>query len=158
MSTHHVDWSWSVQMDFIGFFAGDLLGSGDSRHVYVFNPDPRFVLKVHHTINEAHFTNIAEWDIWSNVKTFKPISKWLAPCSQISANGHVLLMRRVEPLPDDFEMPKKVPNCLADFGRRNWGLYKGRPVMCDYGNHRFFSEAKKNFKMVKPRKGDSTTL
>ncbi len=99
---------------FVGAVAGDLfrlmcdefLGEGSAREVYVFGPDPKFVLKFE--TKYASHQNVFEHDIWQWEKD-TPFCQWFAPCHKLSGNGAILMQER------------------------NFGLLKGRIVAHDYG-------------------------
>jgi hypothetical protein len=89
-------------------------------------------------VGSGDFNNVAEWDIWSNLKDHPKLGKWLAPCIAISPCGSILLQRYAGPLPDN-KLPKKVPAFFTDIKSDNWGLINGRPVCRDYGHHRLYT-------------------
>jgi hypothetical protein len=116
---------------FVRMFAGDLLGVGLYRRVYVFKPDPRFVIKWEHDPTTGQFANVCEWRNWVDHEAARAISKWLAPCQIISETGHILLQRRVRFRSPEF-YPKKLPSFLSDFKYSNYGWVGQRFVCCDY--------------------------
>lgn len=131
MATHDDYFKATVERDFFHFMCGDLLGSGASRDVYVFAPDPRFVIKIE--TGAQSFSNIREWDLWHDAQHMGPeVSKWLAPCVAISACGTVLQQRRTRPAKT---FPDKIPVWMTDTKRQNFGLIGNRFVAHDYGNH-----------------------
>lgn len=134
----------TVQSEFNELYFGEELGRGAFRVVYENRMDPTTVFKVEIT-NAKSFSNAHEWTIWEEVQDHPELSKWFAPCIEISHSGSVLLQARTQPLT---RLPNKIPNVLADIKMQNWGRYKGRPVMHDYGNHAFFSRAVKGMRLV----------
>lgn len=135
----------SVSNEMIAFFLGKKLGSGQFRDVYELASDTTKVVKVD-SRGTASFSNVMEWEIWRDCPN--EWAKWLAPCYSISFSGNVLIQARIEPLR---AFPKRVPSFLTDIKRANWGLYKGRPVCCDYGYHRFFTGGFERAKLVKAK-------
>lgn len=112
-------------------FLGEHLGSGVSRHVYTYRPQPKkFVVKVEYA--DCDFQNVAEWELWCNAKA--SLKKWLAPCWDISPCGKALLQERAEPCPTHL-LPKRVPAVLGDLHKANFGIIEGRVVLMDYGRH-----------------------
>lgn len=131
MAVHDEYFQATVERDFFHFMCGDLLGSGAYRNVYVFAPDPRFVIKIE--TGAQSFSNIREWDLWHDAQHMgKEVSDWLAPCVAISACGTVLQQRRTRPAKT---FPDKIPAWMTDTKRQNFGLIGSRFVAHDYGNH-----------------------
>ncbi|SER26636.1 hypothetical protein SAMN05216548_11430 [Faunimonas pinastri] len=134
----------SVQLDLNNLFVGEKLGHGWHREVYAHALDPSLVIKLE-TKDSKQFCNIHEWAIWDEFKDDPELSKWFAPCVAISANGSVLVQKRTGPIA---KRPARIPSLLADTHINNWGTYKRRAVMHDYGNHNLFDVARKKWKMV----------
>lgn len=112
---------------------GKYLGSGAAREVYAYRPDPTLVIKLEtHRYSDAYsYQNVNEYTTWSRLPT--RYRKWLAPCVAISDDGRVLLQRRAERVRSN-QLPTRFPAWLGwDLKRRNWGLYRGKPVLVDYG-------------------------
>lgn len=61
-----------------------------------------------------------------------------------------MIQRRTTPLRED-QKPKLVPNFLADLKLENWGMYQGRPVVHDYGNHAIYALARGRHRMIRGR-------
>lgn len=126
--------SWSREL--LGLVCGDRLGEGMTREVFRFGvetydePEPR-VIKFE--MNEGHFQNVAEWQVWEAVKETK-FAKWFAPCHRISHCGRILVASYCEPLAA-IRLPAEVPAFFTDLKHGNWGWYKGNPVALDYGKH-----------------------
>lgn len=121
----------TVEQDLFRFMCGELLGHGASRDVYVFEPDPRYVLKIE--TGAQSFSNVREWDIWHDAQHMgDEVSKWLAPCKSISPSGVVLMQRRTKPATT---YPDKLPAWMTDTKRQNFGMIGRRFVAHDYGNH-----------------------
>lgn len=131
MAVHDEYFQATIERDFFHFMCGDLLGAGAYRNVYVFAPDPRFVIKIE--TGAQSFSNIREWDLWHDAQHMgKEVSDWLAPCVAISACGTVLRQRRTLPAKT---FPDKIPVWMTDTKRQNFGLIGSRFVAHDYGNH-----------------------
>ena len=81
---------------------GEVLGEGASRHTYVYNLDPKYVIKVE-TGNGGN--NMVEYLLWEEVKgltgNLEWVKNWFAPVKWISPNGKLLVMERT------YEMQKK---------------------------------------------------
>lgn len=133
----------TVQLDFNSAMIGAQIGAGCYRQVYEFLPDPSLVVKFE-IADSKQFCNVSEWLIWQEIEFHPELHRWFAPCVSISPNGSVLLQKRTDPLA---RLPRKIPNLLADTKRDNWGKYRGRPVMHDYGNHAFYARAIKGLRM-----------
>lgn len=129
MSRNLEDLTTMMKLDLIHLVCGNLVGSGTRRQVYIFKPDPKYVIKIDYSL---YFDNAVEWDLWQNVVGTK-MEKWFAPCLAISSYGTWLIQRRTKPI---IHLPKRVPAMLGDHKRENWGMLDGRPVMHDYANHR----------------------
>jgi hypothetical protein len=108
---------------------GKKLGGGIGRSVFVYELNPRFVIKV----EERGYQNIIEWELWKLVKDMPPHRRWLAPCRSISGFGSILLMDRTLPAPRS-KYPEKMPAWLGDYKYSNFGLLQGRLVCHDYGS------------------------
>lgn len=120
--------------DFTDFFCGNRIGEGCSRSVFEYRIDQRYVVKIDRT---NKFDNVAEWDIWNNLKD-GPYGKYLAPCLSISSCGRVMLQRRTIPVKAS-QLPDKIPVFFADTKLQNWGRI-GKNIVChDYANHSFYS-------------------
>lgn len=119
-----------VSMDIIDTLCGDKIGRGMSREVYECRIDPSYVVKIE--IEAGSFQNIIEHGFWHDNSDNKLVSKWLAPCGWISANGAVLLQKKVSPIRKE-ELPKKVPEFLTDIQLKNYGILNGKFVCFDYG-------------------------
>lgn len=115
--------------DITGLFFGEVIGSGMSRTVYQHLQDPSLVLKVE--LSGTRFQNVLEWEIWNTVKDTK-MAKWFAPCIDISANGIVLIQKKVAPIPED-QYPKKLPSIFGDTKYQNFGKIGKQFVCFDYG-------------------------
>lgn len=119
----------TITRDAFWMLAGEELGYGVGREVFVCRVDPSLVVKFE---NRAHsFQNIAEWEIWSDQQHVPAIARWLAPCRMISPCGTVLLQERTSPV-EQRHLPKRVPTFLTDLKVQNYGRL-GRRVVChDY--------------------------
>ena len=122
-------------MDALLGFLGREIGSGCYRRVFEAGWDDSLVVKME--TSSSYFANVAEWDIWHNLKG-TPAGKFLCPCVSISPGGGFLIMKKAGPVKPE-QMPKRIPGWCADVKIENWGWFDGRPVMLDYANHRFFT-------------------
>lgn len=112
---------------------GRRLGGGIGRQVFVYDVDPRFVIK----IERNGYQNAVEWEVWQTVKG-TPYARWFAPVHMVSPYGAVLLMRRTVPAARA-RYPKRMPIFLGDYKYSNYGLLNGRLVAHDYGSMANFS-------------------
>lgn len=125
---------WFLLADMADMFIGEYIATGNSRVVYEFTMDPKYVVKID---KSGHFDNVAEWDIWNNIP--KDLNKWFAPCLRISQCGRLLIQERTTPVTLE-ELPKEIPAFFQDFKLQNWGKI-GDDIVChDYANHKFFSK------------------
>lgn len=116
-----------ILRDTMEMILGKKLGGGVGRTVFVYDLDPRFVVKV----EESGFQNIVEREIWSAVMGSK-FMRWFAPVYKISPCGTVLMMWRTLPAPRS-AFPTMVPEFIGDLKHSNFGLYRNRLVCHDYG-------------------------
>lgn len=107
---------------------GTKLGGGIGRTVFVYELNPRFVIKV----EQSGYQNVIEREMWDAVKN-TPYKRWLAPVHHISGYGTILLMERTLPAPRS-KYPKMMPAFLGDYKYSNFGLLRGRLVCHDYGS------------------------
>lgn len=119
----------SILRDMTAFVCAESLGNGIGRLVFVYRPNPKWVVK----IEENGFQNVIEQHVWDRVHT-TTYARWFAPIIDVSPLGTVLLMERTErPRPEDF--PKRMPAFLTDFKRTNFGMLRGKLVCHDYGTN-----------------------
>lgn len=111
---------------------GDLLGEGCSRQVFACKIRPDLVVKVEESTNRI-FANVTEQKLYDDTRHIKRITKWLAPCEFLSPDGRILLMKRCDPVPGNFKMPKMMPEFLNDMKKENYGILDGQLVCVDYG-------------------------
>lgn len=116
----------TMPIDLFHFVAGERIGQGIAREVYVYRLDPALVIKFE--LGTHDFQNVTEWLTWQEAP--ERAQRWLAPCIDISPNGKILLQARVTHWVG--KKPKH-PKWMDDMHLDNWGLYKGRPVAVDYG-------------------------
>lgn len=126
--------SWQdISTDMVLSLCGSILGEGASRHTYVYNLDPKYVIKVE-TGNNGH--NMIEYLLWNEVMGLTgPLSwvkDWFAPVKWISPNGKLLVMERTYEKPEK-ERPKYVPDFFTDLKRDNFGWIGNKFVCHDYG-------------------------
>jgi hypothetical protein len=115
--------------------AGDRIGQGVAREVYVYRPLPEYVIKFE-LDRAGDFQNVSEWLVWENAP--HAARRWLAPCIDISAFGKILIQARVTPW---LGKAPKHPKWMDDMHLNNWGTYRGRPVAVDYGRTNVFRRA-----------------
>ena len=113
--------------DWMGAALGTRLGDGSGRAVFVYDLNPRFVIK----IERSGFQNAVEREIWQATKDTQ-YGKWFAPVRHISGLGTILIMERTVPAPRS-AYPKKMPAFLGDLKYSNFGLLRGQLVCHDYG-------------------------
>lgn len=133
---YHEHFPTTLARDLSGMIPGESEGAGTFRHVFSHATDKNLIVKVEN--GHQSFSNIREWEVWNRVKDMD-IAKWFVPCVQLSGAGTVLIMKRAKPIPRA-KLPAKVPAFFTDLKHENWGLYHGRPVCVDYGNHLLLEE------------------
>jgi len=111
---------------------GKGLGSGIGREVYVYKPNPEYVIKV----EDEGFQNIREWETWNEVKHMDSHKHNFAPCEYISNCGIYLIQKRTQrPIKEDY--PEMIPHYFFDTKFDNYGVIvdgKKRRFVChDYG-------------------------
>lgn len=105
------------------------VGNGISRTVYKHPSDPRKVVKIEEA---GYFQNLNEWLLWQQWKSQPALSRWLAPCYEISADGRRLVMEYVHDL-EPWKPITEIPNWLREPQKENFG-YMGKKIVCrDYG-------------------------
>lgn len=112
---------------------GEMLGSGQHRDVYECRVDRRYVVKVERDPGVAVFANVTEWRNYMNLKDWRFVGPWLAPCILINQTGQVLLQERVSwegKRRKDY--PLYVPGVFTDLKLGNFGWIGDRFVCCDY--------------------------
>lgn len=126
-----------IPNDLFELITGDQIAYGVYRDVFDCPVFKGCVIK--YETGAGNFCNIAEWEIWNNLKNHKVLGQWLAPCYQISPSGTILVQAKTTPAhPDQF--PAKIPRFFTDTKYQNWGWYDGRLVCHDYANNRLFSD------------------
>jgi len=107
-------------------------GRGRFRTVYACRFDPTLVIKIEP--NGGDHSNQQEIRLWTAYKDVPEVSRWLAPCIDISPGGVALLQRRVRPV-RRAELPNEIPSFLNTDARHfNWGMLDGKMVCCDYAD------------------------
>jgi hypothetical protein len=117
--------------DAFNLLCGDKIGEGIHRTVYECALMPGWVVKVENVFNR-YFANVFESKFWADHEHAVQIAQWLAPCGNMSPDGRLLLQKRVDPVPLNYELPEKMPAFLCDFKPSNYGLLDGRLVCVDY--------------------------
>lgn len=130
------DFPGVIARDLFGLVAGDEIGYGISRRVYVYGPSPNMVIKFE--AGSKSFQNVMEWQAWDDIQD-TPYKKWFAPCYMISPCGTVLIQKRTEKMGKK-QYPAKMPTFFTDFKYNNYGLYKNRIVCHDYGYNRLMDK------------------
>lgn len=113
---------------------GKQIGSGTTREVFIYDPDPNRVIKA--CTGMTPDANIIEWNIWNDFAETDMGKDWLAECHSISHNGRLLVQERLDVITSakDSRLPKKIPRFLTDTKVTNWGVDdKGRVKCFDYG-------------------------
>lgn len=123
----------AVNEDLIRSICGRHLGSGSFRSVYVYNLDPRFVVKLELLNTNCNQT---EYELWDQIKELKAglawVKDWFAPIKWISPNGRVMIMKRTFEK-ENKELPNKVPAFMSDVKLNNFGWIGNKFVCHDYG-------------------------
>lgn len=112
---------------------GKKLGDGFNRNVYECNIMEDWVVKIERSDSDD-FANVRERAFWREYEGDKTISKWLAPCGDISNDGRIMLQRKVQPLPKGYVVPRTLPEFLTDVKLSNFGLLDGKLVCVDYAD------------------------
>lgn len=119
-----------VAIDLFNSFAGNEIGSGSTRLVWEYAPNPDYVLKIEP--GGRSFANVREYEFWEEFKNVPHIAKWLAPVEWISPAGTIIVQRRAMPLLKTDKLPAKIPAIFTDIHYRNFGWLDGRVVCVDY--------------------------
>lgn len=130
--------------DLLNLVTGTQIGWGQYRRVYEHAFDKKLVIKQD---SGQNFSNINEWQVWNEFKD-EPLGKWLAPVLFCSARGLWIVMAKTRPIPIG-KFPKRIPALFSDIKPENWGMFRGRPVCHDYGNHAVFTVAKPHLAKLK---------
>ena len=120
--------------DLFNFIAGAEIGRGQYRVVYEHAFDKKLVIKQD---SGENFSNLNEWMLYQEFKD-TVLGKWMAPVLQCSPRGMWIIQARTTPIKKG-KFPKRVPELFADVKPSNWGMYRGRPVCHDFGNHRLYT-------------------
>lgn len=127
----HFDGYTGVSRELLEFLCGRRLGFGMSREVFVWRPDPKYVVKIE--LTQHTFQNVAEVEAWQTVEHTE-FKRWFAPVKAISGCGRFLLMRRAEPI-STMSLPADMPKFLTDFKQENYGVIGKQVVAVDYGRN-----------------------
>jgi len=117
--------------DAFNLLCGKLIGEGAHRIVYACKLRPDLVVKVENG-TLRFFANVLEDRFYADNRYYKKVADWLAPVEYMSPDGRLLLMKRADPIPDNYSMPARIPAWLTDLKRENFGLIEGRLVCIDY--------------------------
>lgn len=113
-------------------FAGEQLGCGGYRDVYVLKDAPRYVIKIERDMTTANFCNACEWRNYINHRGTR-IEKYFAPCYGINEAATFLIQGRLTKMSDDKkDFPKRIPALFTDTHIGNFGWIKDQFVSCDY--------------------------
>lgn len=118
--------------DAFNLLCGDKLGQGLHRTVYACKLRPDLVVKVEPDEGYRYFANVLEMKFWNDQEHYEKVARWLAPCTHLSPDGRILLQKRVDPLPKDYQMPTHIPSFLSDLKRENFGILDNMLVCIDY--------------------------
>jgi len=118
-----------IALGYHDILCGEHIATGAYRTVYDCAIGKDLVVKIEYDI--SGFENVTEYRIWDLVAGTE-YEKWFAPVVRIADNGRILLQKKVKPLPENYELPKRLPAFLTDIKHANFGLYKGHLVACDY--------------------------
>lgn len=116
--------------EFIDILCGDKIGEGISREVFKCRLRDDWIVKVER--EGSWHQNIREYAIWEEVRYWKKMSKWFAPCEYISPHGLVLIQKKVTPAYKK-DLPEKIPAFFTDVKEENFGMLDGKLVCFDYG-------------------------
>lgn len=128
----HFDGYTGVSRELLEFLCGRRLGFGMSREVFIWRPDPKYVLKIE--LRGHTFQNVAEVEAWQTVEHCPDHAKWFAPIKAISACGRFMLQRRAEPV-SAIALPAEMPAYFTDFKQDNFGRIGKQFVAVDYGRN-----------------------
>jgi len=139
----------SIATDFVTSICGSWIGSGAFRSVYDYNLDNRYVVKIEPLSTNC---NLVEHMIWNEVSYLRGklawVKDWFAPCSWISPNGKILIMRKTKQI-ESRDKPEKVPAFLWDVKDDNFGWIGKKFVCHDYGQFYNFIHYKKKMNKTK---------
>lgn len=112
---------------------GELLNRGVTRAVYIFKPDPRYVVKYQY---RTGFDNIKEFEIYNELmyREYRELRSYFAECLWISSCGKWLVQRRVRHKKRINSYPEQIPHFFNDCKLTNYGWIGKRFVACDYAN------------------------
>jgi hypothetical protein len=142
--------SWQdIATDMVLSLCGQQLGEGHSRHVYVYNLDPKYVIKIE---PKNGCNNMIEYLLWDEVQGLTGnlawVKDWFAPIKWISPNGRILIMERTYEKSEKVR-PRQIPNFFSDIKRNNFGWIGNKFVCHDYGFiYRFLKYEKKMRKIT----------
>ena len=140
------EWEHQVLVDFVKLFARERIASGFSRDVYAYGQNGEYVIKVEHQDHDHKlFQNATEWNLWEEVSEDPKLSRWFAPCINISPGACVLIQARTQPLPKS-KKRLRVPAFMCDLKRDNFGLLNGNLVCHDYGTLRMYKQDLRKYK------------
>lgn len=124
--------NFDLSYDMVDIMCGDFVGEGCSRIVYDCPLCPGFVVKIEVSKNTHH--NMLEYYMWTSVVDQPEVSKWLAPVGWMSANGRIMLQKKVTHINDNNRklIPEKVPAFMTDMKDSNYGFIGKQFVCFDY--------------------------
>lgn len=123
---------FQISMDLLDLLCGNFVGEGNSRIVFDCPLKPGWVTKI--VKNADCHDNILEHELWVSVCNAPELAKWLAPAGWLSANGRVMLQRKVARVTDSNKkkIPEKIPAFLTDVKFDNFGFIGNQFVSVDY--------------------------
>lgn len=122
-----------MEKELENFILGEKLGTGIHRDVYVLKTDESKVVKVARDNYDSRAVNLIEYRLYWEGIFETPLEKWFAKVFSVSECGKYLIQERTEPARKD-ELPDKVPSCMTDLKKENFGYNKDKKIVCiDYG-------------------------
>jgi hypothetical protein len=114
---------------------GEHIASGNFRDVFVYKPDPRFVIKVAAGGHEQQ--NINEY-LMCQWLTQHGMGSWIVPCQLL--NSQYIIMERcplptVSPITGSWDLPECFNDRCGDYSKKksNWGIFSDQSIrMIDY--------------------------
>ena len=118
--------------DAFNMLCGEKIGEGCHREVFECKLIPEVVVKVEKDTHRM-FANVMEAKFWEDFKDYPKVADWLAPVTNLSPDGRILLQARCAVLNErDHTIPEKLPAFLTDTKYENFGVLDGGIVCLDY--------------------------
>lgn len=146
------DESESLRNCALDLLIGEMLGQGSTRRVYEVKHNPALALKLEYA--SRAFCNVAEYELWNEVKNKPRLAKFFAPVVAIDIWAGALLMHRTMPITyEEFKAEiKSLPDFMTDNHWANFGRLGGQIVCHDYGYNNVLLDALDNPKMKRVKK------